>query len=92
MEIKVFDYIEKLDCFVVNSEFKTVCDFLGLHGWEQTAWIGRYFTLDNDYGEHWFDNWDLRDEKETNGKDLGIEYESLMIIDPMMAHVILMPT
>ncbi len=22
----------------------------------------QYFMLDNDYGEHWFDNWDKREE------------------------------
>jgi hypothetical protein len=82
MEIKVFNYVETLDCFVVNSEFSSICDSLGLSGREQTAWIGRYFSLDNDYGEHWFDNWEMRDVRETKAKDLGIEYHSLLIIDP----------
>jgi len=82
MEIKVFNYIKELDCFVVNAEFKSVCDFLGLRGWEQKAWIGRYFTLDNDYGEHWFDNWELRDKQESRSKELGIEYDEMLIIDP----------
>jgi hypothetical protein len=82
MEIKVFNYIEKLDCFVVDTEFKAICDLLGLRGWEQTAWVGRYFALDNDYGEHWFDNWNLRDEREAKARDLGVEYDNMLIIDP----------
>lgn len=82
MQIKVFTYIEELDCFLVTPEFRNICDQLGLRGWEQTAWIGRYFTLDNDYGEHWLDNWEQRDERETKAKDLDIEYEDMLIIDP----------
>lgn len=38
--------------------------------------------LDNDYGEHWFDNWDLREQLETKAEKLGIPYEELMILDP----------
>ncbi len=82
MEIKVFEYVEKLDCFIVSSEFKKICDYLGLVGWDQTAWIGRYFSLDNDYGEHWFDNWQLRANKELDGKKLNIDEDQMLFIDP----------
>jgi hypothetical protein len=82
IEIKIFDYIVDLDCFVINSDYKEICDYLGITEWEQAAWIGRYFTLDNDYGEHWFDNWELRDEKEAKAKELGVEYDRMLIIDP----------
>lgn len=83
MDIKVFNYIESLDAFLINTEFKEICDQLGLRGWEQTAWIGRYFTLDNDYGEHWFDNWELRDERGAKAKELNIDHEDLLIINPL---------
>ena len=82
MEIKVFNYIEKLDGFVVTAEFKQICNHLGLFGWHGTAWMGRYFTLDNNYGEHWFDNWDLRAEKGATGKLLNIGEHDMLLIDP----------
>ena len=80
--IKIFKYIDQLDCFVVNPAYKTIADNLGLAEWNEVVWIGRYFLLDNDYGEHWFDNWELRDELQTKAKEIGIEYEDLLIIDP----------
>src|SRR4051812_6273549 len=80
--IKVFDYITELDCFVVNKEFAEIIDELGLNEWSEVVWIGRYFTLDNDYGEHWFDNWDERHLLEERAMALGYQYESLMVIDP----------
>jgi hypothetical protein len=46
------------------------------------VWIGRLFTLDNDYGEHWFDNWDEREEKASDAHALGIEPEELLIVNP----------
>jgi hypothetical protein len=50
--------------------------------WHPTVWIGRFFILDNDYGEHWLDNWELREEKRAEAERRGIAYEELMIIDP----------
>ncbi len=44
--IKVFDYIEQLDCFVVNKDFKEIADYLGLTEWNPVVWIGRYFFLE----------------------------------------------
>lgn len=80
--IKILKYVESLDCFIVTNEYKEVSDFLGLSEWNPVVWIGRLFLLDNDFGEHWFDNWDLRDEKEKLAKSLGIDYEELMIVNP----------
>jgi hypothetical protein len=46
------------------------------------VWIGRLFTLDNDYGEHWFDNWDEREALEDKAHKLGIASDQVMIIVP----------
>lgn len=80
--IKVFHYLEELDCFVVTDQYHEVADYLGLTEWHPAVWIGRLFTLDNDYGEHWFDNWDLRDEKKVEAEKIGIAYENLMVVAP----------
>lgn len=79
---KVFNYIEALDCFVVNSAFKELINNLGLNEWNEVVWIGRYLMLDNDYGEHWFDNWDERERIEELALKLGYKQEDLMIIEP----------
>ncbi len=80
--IKIFQYVEQLDCFVVDPEYKTIANKLGLNEWNEVVWIGRYFSLDNDNGEHWFDNWELRDKLQNTAAGLGIEYDDLLIIDP----------
>lgn len=80
--IKIFQYIEELDCFIVTDEYRKIADHLGLTEWNPVVWVGRLFTLDNDYGEHWFDNWNLREEKKSDAEKLGIAYDELMIIDP----------
>lgn len=80
--IKVFNYIEELDCFVVNEKFKEIVDYLGITEWNEVVWIGRYFSLDNDYGEHWFDNWDEREKLEEAAEAMGYKYEFLLVIEP----------
>lgn len=80
--IRVFDYVPELDAFLIAREFKTIADKLGLTEWHEAVWVGRYLLLDNDYGEHIFDNWDLREAQEAKAKAMGIESEYLMIIDP----------
>lgn len=79
---KVFDYIDALDCFIVNRHFKELMDCFGITEWNEVVWVGRYLTLDNDYGEHWFDNWDEREAIEEEAVKLGYEQEDLMIIKP----------
>ena len=80
--VKVFDYIEALDAFLVTPEFTTVSERLGLTEWTPVVWIGRLFFLDNDYGEHWFDNWDERETLEARAAELGIDDSALMIVVP----------
>lgn len=82
MPIKVFKYIEELDCFIVENEYKFISERLGLNEWNHIVWIGSFFTLDNDYGEHWFDNWEQREILENKAKELNIDYNDLLIIDP----------
>jgi ABC-type Fe3+-hydroxamate transport system substrate-binding protein len=38
--------------------------------------------MDNDFGEHWFDNWDEREQAEERAKQLGLIPEFLFFIDP----------
>jgi hypothetical protein len=82
LTIHPFDYIEELDAFVLTEEFKTASDLLGLAEWHAAVWIGRLFTLDNDLGEHWFDNWEEREAMETRAQELGIDATDLMIVVP----------
>lgn len=80
--IKPFRYIPELDCFVVTPEFSVVIGKLGLMEWSSVVWMGRLFARDNDFGEHWFDNWDERSALELKAADLGIDSDTLMIIVP----------
>jgi hypothetical protein len=82
MPCKVFRYIEDLDAFLVTDEYRAIADTLGLTEWNQVVWIGRLFTLDNDYGEHWFDNWDEREAVASKAAQCGIEPSDLLIIRP----------
>jgi hypothetical protein len=82
MRIKIFKYIRELDCFIVDQEYKAIANRLGLTEWNEVVWIGRYLALDNDFGEHWFDNWPEREEIESKAKALGYVTDDLMIIDP----------
>jgi hypothetical protein len=72
--IKVFRYVDEADAFLATAEYREIADTLGLAEWNPVVWIGRLFILDNDYGEHWFDNWELREER-----GLSEEY---LIVDP----------
>jgi len=78
--VRVFKYIDQLDAFVVTDEYCRLADQLGLTEWNPVVWIGRLFTLDNAYGEHWFDNWDERTALASKAQQLGIVSEQLMII------------
>lgn len=80
--VKIFHYLDDLDCFVITDEYRALADRLGLSEWHPAVWIGRLFILDNDYGEHWFDNWDLRDQLQAQAEQRGIAYEDLMVINP----------
>jgi hypothetical protein len=80
--IRVFRYVEELDAFLVTEEFSSLADRLNLTEWHPVVWIGRLFTLDEDYGEHWFDNWDEREKREQKAKSLGIDDYDLMVVVP----------
>jgi LexA DNA binding domain len=80
--VRVFTYIEQLDAFVVTEAYGYLADRLGLTEWNAVVWIGRLFTLDNDYGEHWFDNWDEREALAGKAQELGIASDELMILVP----------
>lgn len=84
MRIKPFIYIPKLDCFIVNDAFQTLCDRLRLTEWSAVVWMGRLFARDQDFGEHWFDNWDEREDLAVKAKELGIDIdeESMLVVVP----------
>lgn len=80
--IKVLDYIPKLDCFKATKDYKSIAKKLGLMEWNPVVWIGRYFYLDNDYGEHWFDNFEERKGLEKKARCLGYDIEELLVLVP----------
>jgi hypothetical protein len=80
--LRIFRYIEPLDAFLVTDEYRSLAEQLGLAEWHPAVWIGRLFTLDNDYGENWFDNWEEREAYATQAAELGIDVEDLLIVVP----------
>ncbi len=80
--LKIFKYLDDFDFFVVEPSYKAIAKELGLTEWNEVVWIGRFFTLDNDYGEHWFDNWELRDKNDKSIRKLGLDHAEVFIIDP----------
>lgn len=60
--VKIFDYIPDIDAFKAAKEYSCIARMLNLCEWNPVVWIGRFFALDNDYGEHWLDNHDERNE------------------------------
>lgn len=80
--MRIFRHVEALDCLVLTPEYSQLAELLEIAGWESYAWIGRLFTLDNDYGEHWFDNEDEQDEREEAAERLGLDPEELLVVDP----------
>lgn len=80
--VQIFRYVEPLDAFLVTDEYRSLAERLGLAEWHPAVWIGRLLTLDNDYGEHWFDNWEEREAHATQATELGIDPDDLLIIVP----------
>lgn len=76
-DIQVFKYILELDAFICTPEYLEVASKLGLCEWNPVVWIGRLLCMDNDYGEHWFDNWDEREQVEEKAKEIGFTEERL---------------
>src|SRR5690349_20986514 len=79
--VQIFDYIAELDAFYPTEETRGLVDQLKVSEWSWVEWIGRYFALDNDYGEHWFDNWPQREKLEGRAEQLGYHHEMLLVID-----------
>lgn len=73
VSIRIFQYIPADDAFFVTDEYRRIADDLNLTEWHAAVWIGRLFILDNDLGEHWFDNWDLRADLELSDDHLVID-------------------
>ena len=80
--MKPFRYLEELDAFVVTEEFDALATEIGLSEWHAAVWIGRLLAMDNDYGEHVFDNWDEREAIEAAAHEKGIDSHDLMIVVP----------
>jgi hypothetical protein len=80
--LRVFHYLPELDAFRITDELQRISDELGLSEWHAAVWIGRLFTMDNDFGEHWFDNWDEREAREAHATQLGLDTTDLMIVVP----------
>src|ERR1051325_4105516 len=80
--VRIFKYLDSLDAFVVTEEYRRLAERLGLSEWNPVVWIGRLFMLDNDYGEHWFDNWDQREALAERAAELGIDADELLIVAP----------
>lgn len=74
-QVKVFEFLPEQDEFKVTTEFEDLADYLGLREWSPVVWIGRLFTMDDDVGEHWFDNWDLRERRGNNHESLIVDPE-----------------
>lgn len=81
-QIKIFNYIPELDSFIPTKEYKEIATQLGLVEWNYVVWMGRLFTMDDDYGEHWFDNWDEREEISDKATAMGYDCDELYIINP----------
>lgn len=80
--VKVFEYIPELDAFTTTKEYDSLAEKLGLAEWNPVVWIGRYFCMDNDFGEHWFDNWEAREAMSVRARELDYESMELYVINP----------
>lgn len=75
MKIKVFNYYEELDAFLCTPEYKYIAHSLQISEWNPVVWIGRLFARDQDFGEHFFDNWDEREELNKKLKNKEIQFQ-----------------
>ena len=82
VKIKVFDYLSDLDAFILTEQYRALATELNLIEWSPVVWIGRFFVLDNDYGEHWFDNEQLRARIEIEVEKRGYQIDDIYVINP----------
>jgi hypothetical protein len=84
--VKVFDYYPAVDAFWCTPAYKELAEGLHLVEWSPVVWVGRLFARDQDFGEHWFDNWELREAREKAFPDFappaGESWETALIVDP----------
>lgn len=81
-KVRVFRYLPEVDAFTVTPEYRELADQLGIAEWNHVVWIGRLFALDNDFGEHWFDNWEAREARAERAGQLGLDADALLVLDP----------
>lgn len=80
--MRIFRYRHEVEAFELTPEYSALAEALDLDGWESVAWIGRLFSLDNDVGEHWFDNWELREQRAEVAARHGLDANTLLIVNP----------
>jgi hypothetical protein len=81
--IKIFEYVEQMDGFIASPAYHALADELGLTEWNPVVWIGRLFFMDNDFGEHWLDNWDIRESMRDKGTQLGYDVDTMFFLEPV---------
>ncbi len=80
--IPIFEYIPTLDSFLPTQEYRKIGDYLHITEWNPVVWMGRLFAMDNDYGEHWFDNWEEREAIQEQARTAGYDSHFLCIVNP----------
>jgi hypothetical protein len=81
MRVRVFRYLPTVDAFDVTPTYRELAGILGLTEWSPVVWIGRLFCMDNDFGEHWFDNWEAREARRDLATRHGCDVDQLLIVD-----------
>lgn len=83
-DIQIFTYISEGDYFVEHEDYQDIAPDLGLVEWNAMVWIGRLFSLDNDFGEHWMDNFELIEQKQATLKETKrqLPMQPIYVIDP----------
>jgi hypothetical protein len=84
--VRIFQYLPEVDAFDVTPEYRELADSLGLSEWNPVVWLGRLFALDNDHGEHWFDNWEAREARRALAERHGLDADRLLVIEPARFH------
>lgn len=80
--VRVFDYHPAVDAFTVSAVYGAIADWLGLTEWHPAVWIGRLLAMDEDYGEHLWDNWDEREARTAAAEALRLDANDLLIVVP----------
>lgn len=81
-DIRIFDYHEEEDAFLASEDYRHIAYTLNLSEWNSVVWVGRLFAMDNDFGEHWFDNWEDTEEESAVRERLGNPDARILRIGP----------